>query len=238
MTETQFEQQGWAWPVIPYNPPTLPATSFGRPYGNEFSIQIDEEDCPYPKVVLSSKAHGKMLALIQECQIEISWLSSVSILPSKDFQIDDVYVPLQSCSAASTNISEEGEAELLTELLSKNKGSEIAKLKCWGHSHVNMAVVPSQTDEVQTQTFINRWDHHMIRFIGNKQGELLTNVYLKDEGVTLNDPPLVITDGVEDYTEWAIQQIKEKVSRAVFQKPVKPKKWRKQNGLFQTYPTL
>lgn len=202
----------------PFTPPK-PVTKFGRPRGESFTVSFTG-DSNFPEVYVSAEAHGKMLALVKECSIEISWMCSVTRRENGDFDINDVYVPLQSCGPADTEISEDGDEALMMELFAAGKGSEVDKLRCWGHSHVNMAVFASNTDEIQTQSFIdnltNAGSDHFVRFIGNKRGELLCHVYLLDKGVILNNPDMTVRVNSVDYSEWAKAEIAEKVTQQAF----------------------
>lgn len=187
---------------------------FGRPDGETFLVSGGRD---FPKVFLSKKAHDKMWCLIQNCPIEISWMSSVTRDEDGDFIIHDVYVPLQECGAASTDISADGDADLLNALIAEDKIDEIARLKCWGHSHVRMGVTPSGTDETQTTDFIDRIQGDFVRLIGNKYGELQCDVYLFNEKINLHNPTISILSGDDnDYNEWAKEQINSKVTERVY----------------------
>ncbi len=204
---------------IGYTPPkpTPRPTKFGRPKGETFTISGASG---FPDVIISHKAHSKMWNLVQECDIEISWLSSVIRDEDGDFYIKDVYVPLQECSFATTVITADGEAEMMMELISSGSGDELGIMHCWGHSHVNMDVGASGVDDTQTEEFIEKFDEHFIRFIGNKYGDLNCNVYLKKQGITLNQPKIIIEspfkDDDFDYRSWAVEQIEKKVERATY----------------------
>jgi len=193
-------------------------SKFDRPYGEQFTVSMQSSQ--FPTVIISHKAHSKMWSLVQECDIEISWLSSVTVTDDGDYVIDDVYVPKQTCGHATTEISSDGEAEMIMEMMNSGQTSEINKLRCWGHSHVNMHVSSSGTDETQTQSFIDRFNDFFVRFIGNKDGELSCHVYMIDKGVVLNEPDIKVLKSDEefedDYTDWAIDQIEEKVTEQVY----------------------
>lgn len=203
-------------------PPAKPVTEFARPKAQDFTVQFTGEN-DFPTVTISPIAHGKMLALVKECPIEISWMSSVTVTDAGDFIIDDVYVPLQECGPATTEISEDGDEAMMMELMEQGKLAEVNKLRCWGHSHVNMGVFASGTDDTQTQDFLNNLHEagsdHFIRFIGNKRGELLCNVYLLDKGIILNNPDMNVRVDGRDWAEWAKGQIKDKVTRKVYVAP-------------------
>lgn len=187
---------------------------FKRPRSESFTVSGVQD---FPDVIIEAEAHGKMMALIQTCDIEIGWMSSVTRCEvTGDFHINDVYVPLQECSAATTDITAEGDAALMMELIEAGKMDEINALRCWGHSHVDMGVSPSNTDETQTEEFCGRFTDHFIRVIGNKYGDLMCHVYLIGQGITLNNPDLVVKTNDVDYTDWAKEQIKTKVTQQVW----------------------
>ena len=200
--------------------PKPPVTEFKRPRAESFTVSGTGG---WPSVYITAKAHGKMLALVKNCDIEIAWMASVHRDDDNDFVIRDVYVPLQECGAASTDISEDGDAELMMELLGQGLASEVNALRCWGHSHVDMAVNPSGTDDDTTQKFIDNLSEvgsdHFIRLIGNKRGDLMCHVYLMDQGVTLNNPPIHVRKDDVDYTDWALEQIATKVTRITYTYP-------------------
>ena len=209
---------------VPFKP--KPVTRFDRPVGESFSVS---GVTGFPSVFISGTAHGKMLALVKECDIEIGWMCTVEKDEDGDFHLNDVYVPLQTCTASTTVISERGDSELMMELLEQGKGAEVNALRCWGHSHVNMAVFASQTDETQTQDFIDNLEEagsdHFIRLIGNKRGELLCHVYLMEQGITLNNPPMTVRVDGKDYSDWAKEQIATKVTRAAPVHSYRPHIW-------------
>jgi len=185
-------------------------------------------DKTIPKVTFTRKAFLKMKALIQQCDIEISWMvSCVREAGSLNFRLLDVFVPMQTCSPTTTVMSADGVAAMDFEFLqSKSEG----QLKCWGHSHVNMAVFASGTDESQTQDFLSYQSEFFIRIIGNKRGEMTCHVYvLNKQGevhAILHHPDLVVEPEVkpvpkevetleapDDFMQWAQDEIKAKVEQ-------------------------
>ncbi len=191
--------------------PAPPVTKFKRPRRESFTVS---GATGFPDVIISAIAHGKMLALVKECSIEVGWMASATRDENEDIVINDVYVPLQNCTPATTEISEEGDSAMLMELITAGKASEVNDLHCWGHSHVNMDVGPSGQDEDQTKTFLDlRKDKDFfIRVIGNKRGDLNVHVYLIKQGLVLNNPDLVVLQDELDYGPWAKAEIKAKVT--------------------------
>jgi hypothetical protein len=170
-----------------------------------------------PTIRMTEQAHGKMMALIQECPIEIGWLSSCE-RDGGEFLINDVFVPHQECTMASTRITKDGMANLLNELRANEAGKEaIRTLLCWGHSHVEMEVFASSIDEHQTEKLLieHRKQDHYIRLIGNKRGDMFASVYFLDQKIVVHHPNLLLPkiENTNRWMEWAKQEIAGKVAQ-------------------------
>lgn len=189
--------------------------SFERPQGADLSIGLIRGH--WPCVRISYVAHAKMRALVQECNIEVGWLCSCSELPGGDILIEDVFVPNQICSIATTTITKDGEAQMLTDLLLSGQKDVVKKLRCWGHSHVNMQVFASGQDDSQTERFLQKGHPYFVRLIANKRNELYCSLYLKDENLVLHNVPLILAPApTKKYEEWAQKEISEKVVEEIF----------------------
>jgi hypothetical protein len=143
-----------------------------------------------PKIYITPLACQKMESYIKLSPVEISWLGTVSRIGG-DFLIEDVFLPLQENSAASTEMSEEGLAKLGEELLDMEDGMEIwNRLRFWGHSHVRMDAGPSRQDDRQLESFMKDMqedDSFFIRAIGNKKGKLQFTVFLYGGLISIDD---------------------------------------------------
>lgn len=191
---------------------TLRKNRFARPKGKSTYVEYLRREL-VPRIRILEKAHGQMLALVDACDIEVGWLAT-SARDGRDFVISEIFVPHQRCNPASTVISADGEAKLLTELMAAGEYDTVRSLKCWGHSHVNMAVFASNIDENETSSFLAKEHDHFVRLIANKRRELFASVYLRDEGVAVHDPELVLQKAKPRvWAAWAKQQVAEKVER-------------------------
>lgn len=109
---------------------------------------------------------------VEKASGEISWLGIVEDrgMNSDDervFDITEIFLLEQECSGARTEIDSGAIARLLGKL-----GPEKAdKLLYWGHSHVNMAVQWSGTDEIQITNFKNDSSGFIISYVYNKKEE-------------------------------------------------------------------
>lgn len=189
---------------------------FSRPAGQNYTIARIEGSLP--KVHISPQAHWKMWALVQKCAIEIGWLCTVNRRKNGDFLIEDVFVPKQICTLSTTEITADGNAELLQELLSKGRMEDVNRLHCWGHSHVNMAVYASDVDEKQTAEYLEQMDDFFLRLIANKKGELYCTLYLLDENLKLDNSHIVVQKSKKKvrFDKWAQGEIDEKVTQRTF----------------------
>lgn len=190
----------------------------------EQAAEVPEKDYPmverisgeeWPSLVVSKKAHGKMWSLIMLCrESEISWMGACVRLSDGSILLEDIFVPKQECTAVTTTITREGDQQLLQELLNKGDMDAINRIRCWGHSHVDMPVFASYVDEEQTRSFLKRYDDFFVRCILNRKGELYCSIYLLDTGVVIHHP--VVKEEIPDtegWLEWAQKEIAEKVTR-------------------------
>lgn len=184
-----------------------------RPDGQIMTVGLI--DRPWPTIRIDSDVHGKMVALIDACPIEVGWLSPC-VRVGETFNITDVFVPEQVCTMASTTITKDGEASLLSHLIANGKVDVINNLHCWGHSHVDMPVFASLVDEKQTQDFIAKRDKYFVRVIANKTGDLFCSVYYLDSGFVVHHPRLdIAAPATEKWRQWAVNQVDQQVSRQV-----------------------
>lgn len=112
---------------------------------------------------------------------EISWYGSVIEDPEGHFIIDDIFVPEQVCSAATTRATDEGFSKLFEEMKATQDGQDkLGRLYYWGHSHVNMGVSPSGQDVETLGSLVMRGFKRYLRGIFNLRGE--STMYLCQDG--------------------------------------------------------
>ncbi len=158
-------------------------------------------------------AKKKMELYCELCQDEIGWLSYVTKLENnKGYLITDCVLLKQETNGGTTEINPSALLELWASITPEQQNN----LKCWGHSHVNMAPNPSGQDDSQMDYFKdgNDW---FIRVITNKKGELNIDFYDFDKGIQINMDSIIVYDPslaslrVEVETE-----IKDKVSKKAY----------------------
>lgn len=137
-----------------------------------------EPEKPYmPSVYYTPKAWAKIWHTVDSVSTEVSWLGCVEKL-GNDFLVTDIFVPKQEVTQTTTDILPEAEASLLYELVSNDICP--STLTLWGHSHVNMGVTPSGTDEQEVEDRLEN-SEMLIRTIHNKHREIKCDIYLPQE---------------------------------------------------------
>lgn len=124
-------------------------------------------------------AYVKMLSLVHKFDTEVAWhgLAVRGEDPEKDeYVIEDILVYPQKVTGANVGTDQE---EYEKWLFSPEVISVIKKLRMQGHSHVNMGVSPSGTDENQFKTFLELVpeDSFYILLIWNKKGDKTIRIY-------------------------------------------------------------
>lgn len=157
-----------------------------------------------PTVFYTDEAWESLWYIINKSKKEVGWLGLVDIFDDGDYLITDIYIPPQEVDAANTDIAPEAMATLAMQII--DEGKDPSKLRYWGHSHVNMGVSPSHTDEKQVDEYLETADM-FIRGIYNKRGESKVDVYDKNKNYIFQ----CVTNTV--YTEPLTKQQEKEIDR-------------------------
>ena len=127
-----------------------------------------------PSVLFSKMAWQKMWALVHNCKIEISWFGYCTPDEEKeklgiaeDYYVEDIYVVDQECTGVKSDMLPDAVSKLCIQLMDEDK--DPSRLKVWGHSHVNMDVGFSGTDE---STIEKLELEPLISIVLNKRGDV------------------------------------------------------------------
>lgn len=166
-------------------------------------------------------ARQKMEMYCDLSEGEIGWLAYVEQFDKQGFLITDCALLKQEVHSTTTEITAEGLLEFWNNCTPENQ----AKIKLWGHSHVNMSVTPSTQDNNQMDYFKdgNPW---FIRLITNKKREYYIDIYDYANGIQIHmDQSDLITYNPEagELRQAIQEEIKEKVSKKEY-KPTTPVK--------------
>ena len=146
-----------------------------------------------PTLFISNDAYLKMQEYIAQSKKEIGWLGTCS-RQDDDYIINNVYLFNQEVHETTCEITEEGLNKFALELMEKPNGMDIWNNIClWGHSHVNMGVLPSSQDNKQLDFFLkNMKEGFFIRYIGNKKGEIGLQIVDIDKNIILDEKEISI----------------------------------------------
>ncbi len=144
-----------------------------------------------PKILISDHAYRRMCLIVETAPKEVGWLGTVDRLASGNFFIDEVFVPEQEVSGSETDPTDEGQFNVMNELVEMGEEGmkKIERLRFWGHSHVHMGTSPSGTDENTPLNYQRLGLPWFIRGIFNKFGRAEFTVYLFAEGYRFIDVP-------------------------------------------------
>jgi hypothetical protein len=147
-----------------------------------------------PTIVMPQSVYDKVMWWVNHAEGEVSGMGTVTIdEETGEFRIDDAVLLNQSCTAATTELDADavGKAEFA---FKDHTGSG---MRWWWHSHVNMGVFWSGTDE----TTIEELGEHgwFLATVFNKKEETKSCIYQgKPFGLFQNDIDLVIESPAMD----------------------------------------
>ena len=129
-----------------------------------------KEDEKPPMVCFTEQVLAKFKGYVDNCSLEIGWLALVKIDAQGRYIVYDTLLPHQNVSAVTTDLMESGLQEVGEEILA-TRPDEFNNVRCWCHSHVNMQVCPSGTDDSTFEQFYENCEY-FIRVICNKKGDM------------------------------------------------------------------
>lgn len=126
-----------------------------------------------PTVSISARERHKIERWVDICKYEVSGLGLVDKVPG-GYHVSEVFLLTQEVSSHETELDEMAIAKLQYELSQREEGLQ-DKLRFWWHSHVNMSVFWSSTDE-EAITQLTGDDMFLVSSVFNKRGEVKTRV--------------------------------------------------------------
>lgn len=173
------------------------------------------------KVILTQFVRNVLLEMCQHTNLEWSAWGETSTERNKKGQITsilvfDIHVVKQECGPCSTIMDDNEVLELYSEMESTSPGSS-ANLNCWIHSHADMDVFWSGTDDSTIDDLV---DGYLLSIVVNKKGDILARI---DSSVpiraTIDKLPVEVeqeSDVVEFCKEAAEKITKRKLPKAKF----------------------
>ena len=204
---------------------------------SEFA-KVDTKQEEKPTIIITPETYLKMYALVDNTDDEISWHCMVKKSENK-YLLYDVLIFPQENTAAHTGTDDKKYTEWLQELMF-NDTFPFNELRCHGHSHVNMNVFSSATDdEYQTNLTQNIDDGDFYIFlILNKKREMCVLLYDFEHNILFDkkDVDIIVPLNNIDLTEWAKNTIKENVTKPKYVSTKKPKYLRDDTDDFDDAP--
>jgi len=146
-----------------------------------------------PLILISKQAAYDMMFYVEHSPDEVGWLGSVA-RSGWTFLIEKIYLPGQDVHATTTEMTEADQDVLYRYVIDQYGDDEYNKLRFWGHSHVNMGVMPSGQDDKQVGDFAEAVTDFYIRGILNKKGEARFDLYCFEDGLEVQDATYAIAE--------------------------------------------
>jgi len=148
------------------------------------------------KVEMTERIYARLQGYVDEAGGEISGMGEI-VRDGDTFRVTEVYLLEQECSGADTHLEAMSIAKLREELDKQGKAQDGFKL--WWHSHANMGVFWSGTDNATAEMLVSDSDW-MVSIVMNKEGEILARLDITTPfKLTVNKLPVyVVTEGVVD----------------------------------------
>lgn len=128
------------------------------------------------KVSMTGKAWAKMKILIHTYESEVAWHGFVSRVEDEpaSFIITDIVLYPQEVTGVTVNTDQEEYQNWMFGLTDE----QLCSMRFQGHSHVNMGVTPSATDEEHQESVVSMMknDDFYIFGIFNKKGDITLRV--------------------------------------------------------------
>lgn len=139
----------------------------------EFKYDDDVSNADKPKVIFTKDAWIKIKTLVDRADGEIGWNGTV-VRDGNTFKVTDIYVYPQKVTAATVTCDELETAQWLMKL----EPEVFSKLRFQAHSHVNMGVTPSGTDNTMYEKYLTNLadDDFYIFMIFNKKNEFYIEI--------------------------------------------------------------
>lgn len=121
-------------------------------------------------VYLTNEVRQKLGLYTELAEGEVSGLGTVR-MEENQITVEDVFLLEQENTSSSTDLSSDSVSDYLLEMI--QDGRDPGAVKLWWHSHADMGVFWSGTDDDTIDRFSNEW---MLSIVGNKKGQLLARL--------------------------------------------------------------
>ena len=186
--------------------------TFTSPTGDTTVKKLLMEDKYFaPNIYIDIPALLTMKGYVENCDKEIAWLGLVDRTDENTFYIRDVDLIEQEVSNTTAELQEAGLQKYAEKLINEGRMDDLEKIRMWGHSHVNMDVYPSPTDEDTFREYYMNCNY-FIRIIANKKSSLKIDIVLLDKELRFDNVkwqinyPVEINNAIEKKFLWKKKQ--------------------------------
>lgn len=159
------------------------------------------------------RALKRIMYYAKAAEGEVSGLGTIMKDPSGKYIVDEVHLLEQESSGADTELNPESISKLMTDMMKANQ--DPSKLKFWWHSHANMGVFWSGTDDTCAETLSREFAFSLVV---NKSGESLCRLDIYNPiRITFNHIKLVeIVEEDAELKTLCELEVKEKVKSPTY----------------------
>ena len=139
---------------------------------------------------ITPEAYAKIMYIVRENSKEVSWHATAERTET-GYKVNDVYF----CPQVVTGTTVDTDPAKYSEWLKEFDDATYAALRFQGHSHVNMGVSPSSTDEEHRKGIISKIgeDGFYIFMIFNKSGAYSVRIYDARDNVVYDTEDVSVT---------------------------------------------
>jgi len=176
---------------------------------------------------LTPEAYRKIVALVTGFSDEVGWHGSAARFGENEFTIDNIFVYPQTVTGSTVTTDQTAYTDWLYGL----DDETFNNLRMQGHSHVNMGVLPSKTDDKHRQQILDQLEKDMFYIfqIWNKSLSTHTLIYDMERNILYENADIEVkVRGDEDMGKF-LADAQDKVQKLSNKSSKKPKS-KKQNA--------
>lgn len=178
---------------------------------------IEHQHLAEPEIYITTEAYCKMRMLVNKYDTEVGWYGTVTKVPGlpATYVIEDIIVYPQRVTGATVEQDEDRMFEFEMSLTTE----QVNMKRFHGHSHVNMGITPSSTDENFYQDILTQVTDFFIITITNKRNEYTVRFYDIEHNILYSDIPIqVMSNAGTPLLDWFDNQ-SDKIKKP---EPIKP----------------
>ncbi len=165
-----------------------------------------------PTLIFSREAWERLQAFLTISKKEVSGFGRVRAESGQSYVVDKIYLPQQVVSAGDTEINPESMSDFLMQLI--EDGEDPGSVKLWWHSHVNMGLFWSGTDDHNMRE-ITPEGSFMFGLVGVKSGDVRVRLDHSAPDLTIDHIPVVIDYVSPETTRLCIAEMGQMVRERV-----------------------